>query len=170
MKEPRVDDVEYVLRQKPKCGVPIPDTDPVRYSEFAQVTEDEQGNFVCPEVEIPGTDQTQVQSVMLPLLCPYLSKTELDANGATTDNSIPAFHGPLTNWKDKGKAKATSHSGLVFGQCREFLPLDRQNYLVRLPLPAQTPSIALGQCQESARRTLAFDAVHIPHHPPAALS
>src|SRR3989338_7064093 len=98
MKEPRVDDVEYVLRQKPKCGVPIPDTDRVRYSEFAQVTEDEQGNFVCPEVEIPGTDQTQVQSVMLPLLCPYLSKTELDANGATTDNSIPAFHGPLTNW------------------------------------------------------------------------
>jgi hypothetical protein len=34
----------------------------------------------------------------LPLLCPFLSKHELDAAGAPTTNGIDAFHGPLTGW------------------------------------------------------------------------
>jgi len=85
--EDRVDDVEYVLRQKPKCGVPVPNTDPIEYSDFVQVTDGPNGTFVCPK-----------DSVMLPLLCPYLSKTELDDAGKPTSNTIPAFHGPLTNW------------------------------------------------------------------------
>ncbi len=81
--EPRVDDVEYLIRQKPKCGVPAdPATDPVSYSSFAQVTDGPGGAFLCP----PG-------SVMLPLLCPYLSKHEVDGTGG-----IEAFHGPLTGW------------------------------------------------------------------------
>jgi hypothetical protein len=96
MSEPRVDDVEYMLRQKPKCGIPIPGTDPVQYSQFVQITDGPNGTFVCPIIkDAQGAD---VQSVQLPLLCPYLSKTELDANGATTTNAIPAFHGPLTDW------------------------------------------------------------------------
>ena len=84
----RVDDIEYMIRQKPKCGVPaVPATNPVSYTSFPQVTENADGAFICPQ-----------GSVMLPLLCPYLSKTELDANGATTTNAIPAFHGPLVGW------------------------------------------------------------------------
>lgn len=79
---PRVDDVEYMIRQKPKCGVPIPNTNPVQYSSYPQVTENNDGRFICPD-----------GSVMLPLLCPYLSKHEV---GTTT--GIDAFHGPLTNW------------------------------------------------------------------------
>jgi hypothetical protein len=85
--EPRVDDVEYMIRQKPKCGVPVSNTNPQEYSSFPQVTEDAQGNFICPDGSVP-----------LPLLCPYLSKYELDEAGATTTNGIAAFHGPLTGW------------------------------------------------------------------------
>jgi hypothetical protein len=85
--EPRVDDVEYMIRQKPKCGVPVPGTDPVQYSSFPQVTENESGDYICPK-----------PSVILPLLCPYLSKHELDERGATTTNGIDAFHGPIDEW------------------------------------------------------------------------
>lgn len=87
LSEDRVDDVEYVIRQKPKCGFPIPDTDPVQYSDYAQVGEDEEGNFVCPE-----------GYVMLPLLCPYLSKQDADPEDGN-DESISAFHGaPIEQW------------------------------------------------------------------------
>ena len=79
---PRVDDIEYMIRQKPKCGVPIPGTNPIAYSSHPQVTENNDGGFICPD-----------GSVMLPLLCPYLSKHEV---GTTT--GIDAFHGPITNW------------------------------------------------------------------------
>jgi hypothetical protein len=84
---PRVDDVEYMIRQKPKCGIPVPASNPVSYSGFPQVTEDQNGKFVCPQ-----------GSVELPLLCPYLSKHELDARGNPTGNGIDAFHGPITEW------------------------------------------------------------------------
>ena len=60
----RVDDVDYFIRQKPKCGLPIEASDPVAYSAFGQVTEDAQGNFICKDENY----------VVLPLLCPYLSK------------------------------------------------------------------------------------------------
>lgn len=88
--EDRVDDVEYVIRQKPKCGVPIPETDPVEYSSFVQVGEDNRGNFICPE-----------GSVELPLLCPYLSKHELTTDGREQENDsagIFAFHGLPGPW------------------------------------------------------------------------
>jgi len=85
--EDRVDDVEYVLRQRPKCA-----NDPVDPTEFSQVVEDGQGNFVgCanPEHEI------------LPLLCPYLSKSEITGDGTAQENDgeeILAFHGPIVDW------------------------------------------------------------------------
>jgi len=98
--ETRVDDIEYVIRQKPKCGLPIPNTDPlapVEYSEFAQVIgETNEGIFLCPE-----------GYRILPLLCPYLSKHKVDCDGGTStdgvcvggnDEQINAFHGgPVTN-------------------------------------------------------------------------
>ncbi len=69
-----VDDVSYFLRQKPTCvavtGAPV------------QVTEDANGNYVCPDGSNP-----------LPLLCPFVSE---HLNGNTT--GLDSFHGPLTGW------------------------------------------------------------------------
>jgi hypothetical protein len=80
--------VDYVLKQKPKCGLPVAGTagGPVTYSAYEQVTEKADGVFICPDANY----------VMLPLLCPYLSKT----SHTQGDISIPAFHGPtaLADW------------------------------------------------------------------------
>jgi hypothetical protein len=133
----RLDDVKYMLRQKPKCGVPaIPDgfkgagptngIEPIKYESFVQVTDGPGGTFVCPIVKNSAGED--VQSVMLPLLCPYLSKTEvntngepiykldengeplLDQDGKPIVNGIPAFHGPLTGW-DMQDTLATQLTG-----------------------------------------------------------
>ncbi len=94
--EDRVDDVEYMIRQKPKCGLPVPNTDPVTYSAYGLATEDPEGEgtFICVDDGY----------VLLPLLCPYLSKhSEVvgeDENGRPTyeDGFLDAFHGPIANW------------------------------------------------------------------------
>jgi len=101
----RVDGVNYVIRQKPKCGLPIANTNPVEYSAFGLVTEDVEGVFHCVDEGY----------VMLPLLCPYLSKTEQTADGDNTENDGPgvaAFHGLPGVWD---LAKVTSFDSLVWG-------------------------------------------------------
>lgn len=89
--ENRVDDVTYVIRQKPKCGIPIDGTNPVEYSSFVQVQDGPDGTFICP-----------AGSVELALLCPYLSKHEITEDGQVTENdsrpNLGPFHGPITNW------------------------------------------------------------------------
>lgn len=87
----RVDTVSYIIRQKPKCGLPIANTDPVEYSAYGLVTEDDDGMFIC-------ADQGYV---VLPLLCPYLSKHEVSADGDNTENDGPGikpFHGLPGIW------------------------------------------------------------------------
>jgi hypothetical protein len=80
-------EVDYVIRQKPKCGL-SQGGNPVTYSAYAQVTENSDGTFVCPG-----------DYVQLPLLCPYLSKhPDLDRQHGGNDGSLDAFHGPLTGW------------------------------------------------------------------------
>ena len=76
--------VDYVIKQKPKCmlGVHPAGGD---LPTYVPVTEDANGNFACPQYYQE-----------MPLLCPFLSKTS-DVN---TDTSVPAFHGPLTDWTD----------------------------------------------------------------------
>ena len=94
----RVNTVGYIIRQKPKCGLPVVNTDPVEYAAYGQVTEDEAGNFVCADANY----------VMLPLLCPYLSKHEVSFDGDNTENDGPgiaAFHGLPGVW-DLLKAKS----------------------------------------------------------------
>jgi len=72
--EGRADDINYVIKQKPKCKTVA--------GGFVPVTEKD-GNFVCP-----------AESEPLLSLCPYLSKTDADpADG--NDTGIPAFHGSL---------------------------------------------------------------------------
>lgn len=77
--------LSYVLKQKPKCGLP---DGKGGYSDYEQVTEDANGVFSCPDTDY----------VMLPLLCPYLSKT----SSFNEDKSISSFHGPidLASWTD----------------------------------------------------------------------
>src|SRR3989338_9637600 len=43
--EDRVDDVTYIIRQKPKCQLAV--TNGTELPEFGVVTEDTNGNFVC---------------------------------------------------------------------------------------------------------------------------
>lgn len=83
--EDRVDDVEYVIRQKPKCQA----IDLANPAPFAQVGEDADGEWLCPDGYEP-----------MPLLCPYLSKAEVspDGNGENdmrVRGPIPPFHGPI---------------------------------------------------------------------------
>jgi len=88
--EDRVDDVDYFIRQKPKCADNLESP-----TQFGVVTEDGEGNFECVDENF----------VMLPLLCPYLSKHEISAdgtapNGENDGEGLNAFHGPidLVSW------------------------------------------------------------------------
>lgn len=89
--EDRVDDIDYRIRQKPKCGRPVPGTSPVAYDDFKPVLgHDAHGDFICPD-----------GYVRLPLLCPYLSKHEQTTDGTVQENDgpgIPAFHGDIDHW------------------------------------------------------------------------
>lgn len=89
--------VDYMIRQKPKC---VSNSDA---SVHPQVTEDEEGNFVCPQ-----------GSTMMPLLCPYLSKHEISTDGTVGENDgsgINAFHGLPGPWTE-----ATTEATQVTGE------------------------------------------------------
>lgn len=66
--------VDYKIKQKPKCVNEA--------GAYAQVTEDPANPdfFVCPQ-----------DYEMMPLLCPFLSKTSQRSG----DTSVPSFHGPI---------------------------------------------------------------------------
>lgn len=90
--ENRVDDIDYVIRQKPKCGLPVPNSNPVDYSDYQPTIGHNPGTgeFICPDGYVP-----------LPLLCPYLSKHEVTTDGSALENDskgIAAFHGAITGW------------------------------------------------------------------------
>lgn len=92
--DPELDDVEYVLRQKPKCWNGN-EENPI----FGQVTENDNGT-----ADDPSDDTFECADdgfEVLPLLCPYLSKEELTEDGDEVENdgpAIPAFHGPTDVW------------------------------------------------------------------------
>jgi hypothetical protein len=90
--EPSVDDISYMIRQKPKCQ----SNDLNAAIQHPQVTE--QGVvFVCP-----------AGSHLMPLLCPYLSKhlvvgqcnPNLPIGTAGACTGIDAFHGDINNWTE----------------------------------------------------------------------
>jgi uncharacterized protein YegL len=86
--EDRVDDVDYFIRQKPKCWNKD-EQNPI----FGTVTEDPNNpdHFICKDESFE----------MLPLLCPYLSKHEISTDGTAPEGQnddpvgISAFHGPI---------------------------------------------------------------------------
>ena len=88
--ENRVDDIDYIIRQKPKCQLVSQNS--VDLPQFGRVTEDLRGNFVCED---------EVHYDIMPLLCPYLSKHEISSDGLVAENDsagIKAFHGLPGPW------------------------------------------------------------------------
>jgi hypothetical protein len=92
----RVSIVDYVIKQKPKCADNVDNP-----TEFSRVTEDENDNFICENEN----------HVMLPLLCPYLSKTPANLDG--NDVGVPAFHDPFdpANYATGSINKLGAHVG-----------------------------------------------------------
>ncbi len=92
--QPTLDDVEYILRQKPKC---VRTSQNETLPQFGQVTEDPQNPniFVCKD---------EVNYDIMPLLCSYLSKAEVTtdpgAQGGENDMQVlgplASFHGPIS--------------------------------------------------------------------------
>jgi hypothetical protein len=113
MDESDADDVEYIIRQKPKCGFT---TDNGTQGPFGPtwtghvvVVDPATGEVrIDCDIDMPTVDlQTLPPGAtpgQLPLLCPYLSKhadgMDDDGNdntpGAMNDSSTPAFHKPWT--------------------------------------------------------------------------
>jgi len=129
--EGRVDDIDYVIRQKPKCGHVVPGTNPVEYSDFKPtVGEDASGNFLCPE----GYAQ-------LPLLCPYLSKHEVTTDGIVQENDskgINAFHGDVDHW---------GLDTTIATQVKGHLAKSQQDFDDRWDIDLKAPCFA-GQCAQ----------------------
>lgn len=111
--EPRVDDIDYVIKQKPKCGRVVPNTDPVAYDDFKPTVghDTQTGAFICPDGYVP-----------LPLLCPYLSKHEVTTDGIVSENDsagIGAFHGDTSHW-GLDDAQATAVTGHLAKSQQDF--------------------------------------------------
>ena len=105
--EERVDDINYMIRQKPKCW-----NEDEQSPVFGQVAEDEQGNFICKDDGF----------AILPLLCPYLSKHEITHDGIISENDgrgIAAFHGLPGPW-NIGATWATQVNGQLAKSQQDF--------------------------------------------------
>lgn len=116
--EQKADDVNYIIRQKPKCGWTT-DEGEILVGETQSGHVDDEGRFSCPS---PTVDTPPIIGAVwgqLPLLCRYLSKHEMthdhmiNPDGTQTldnDDSLNAFHeiGSMTTgtwvWTDvKGR-------------------------------------------------------------------
>ena len=100
--EDRVDDVDYIIRQKPKCGVTTLDgqtlvegstqTGHVIVGDNPQTPEVETYWIDCGVSPVQFNPQTH-QYGLLPMLCPYISKLPDGAPG--NDGRLPSFHEPF---------------------------------------------------------------------------
>lgn len=130
--EQTADDVDYVIKQKPKCVLVTAELLP----KYGRVTEVE-GNFVCED---------EVNYDILPLLCPYLSKHEItsednlntpEVNEENDSTGINAFHGLPGPW-----TPTTTEALAVAGRLAksESDTLDQWNIDLRVPCFAGTCS------------------------------
>ncbi|MEK7138073.1 MAG: vWA domain-containing protein [Patescibacteria group bacterium] len=116
MDEDRVDDVDYFIRQKPKCGITSDDGKILDHSSTATghvhvgdvpqdsttITQQFEGYYVdcgplprrLMDVDLPETAWNDIESYgMLPFLCPYISK---HSDGApANDGNLNSFHEPF---------------------------------------------------------------------------
>jgi uncharacterized protein YegL len=97
--EDRVDDVDYIIRQKPKCGVTTLDGRELVEGSTAtgHVIPDGQGGFTveCGESPVAFDDSTHVYGE-LPFLCPYLSKHKDPQDDDGNDGELDSFHEAFT--------------------------------------------------------------------------
>ncbi len=107
--ENRVDDVEYFIRQKPKCGITTNNgtvlvgptaTGHVSLDAVDKLVIDcgpAPRELVTDNRDTPTVDETETWGV-LPSLCPYISKDGSDEDGLVTQNdeSLKSFHQPFT--------------------------------------------------------------------------
>lgn len=97
--ETRVDDVKYIIRQKPKCAATSEDGQ-TWYEQIPTAT----GHVVVDATGAVTIDCGPIPPNMpqgaiwgpLPSLCPYLSKHKADADGQSQEVEVPAFHKPWT--------------------------------------------------------------------------
>jgi uncharacterized protein YegL len=121
-----LNDVEYTISQRPKCW-----NNDAQSPVFGKAVDDGQGNFICEDEGF----------VILPLLCPYLSKTELTADGEEGENdsvSVSAFHGLPGPW-DVTTAFANQVSGRIIKSANDLA--DTWNLDFKVPCFA-------GQCAQ----------------------
>lgn len=113
--EQRVDDVDYAIRQKPKCWSE-------REQKYGRVTEAD-GRFICA-----GGGDYQV----LPILCPYLSKHETTGDGSVDNDSagINAFHGDPFFW-----TPTTTIATQVTGRLGKSVQDTADNWKIDLRVP-----------------------------------
>ena len=109
--EGRVDDVEYIIRQKPKCGVttnngtvlvgPTATGHVIPTIDNPLTPEDESKGGTAYTINCgsaPADMPTQGTWGVLPSLCEYISKNGRDEDGLETNNDdvTPSFHKPFT--------------------------------------------------------------------------
>ena len=109
LSENRVDDVDYIIRQKPKCGVTTLDGQTLVEGSTqtghvvvgdnpATPSVVEQYWIDCGTAPIAYDASTHIYGV-LPSLCPYLSKHPDKVNDqsatSTNDGTLPSFHEPF---------------------------------------------------------------------------
>lgn len=107
--ERRVDDVEYIIRQKPKCGVTSDNgtvlVGPTWTGHVVVVGGDTQGytSYVDCELDRPATvtsTPNDLDFYLLPSLCEYISKhpdgVSTSSITSINDGSLNSFHQPYT--------------------------------------------------------------------------
>jgi len=93
--EQRVDDVKYVIRQKPKCAITW--NNGQNYDPTSTTSGEPKLDLLDRPIVNCGPAPRQLQTGEtwgpLPLLCPYLSKRPIPTvSGESNDGSLPAFH------------------------------------------------------------------------------
>lgn len=145
--EDRVDDVQYIIRQKPKCGVVHEDgtVNPswtghvVTYPVYDQQIIIGYRYYVDCEKERPinvPSNEQDPEFYLLPSLCPYLSKHEItrdpiDGGEGDNDEGLAAFHQPFMIDQQTGKIIWTDVSGYLSKIALDTL----DNWIIDLKVP-----------------------------------
>ena len=93
--EDRVDDVEYFIRQKPKCGITSQNGTVLDHNSTAtgHINLDSEGKVTIDCGEVPRPLVNDEVYGVLPSLCEYISKTG-DETPTINDGWLPSFHRP----------------------------------------------------------------------------
>lgn len=128
IEEDRVDDVDYIIRQKPKCGWTLEDGTNLLGIPTKTGHVDDNGVITCPDPGNPLRPQGSSYG-QLPLLCPYLSKHKDPADVEEGDFELDAFH----------QIGATSTEGWVWNDASGHLSKDDQDtedwWIIDLKVP-----------------------------------